>query len=102
VVYIRGVTTLIFEDFEWDEEKARSNIKKHGVSFIDAVRAVLDERSIVDSDSDFEIEARWTHIGMSRAGVLFVVTTERWQRTRIISAREATRHEQERYARGEP
>jgi uncharacterized protein len=96
------VATCIFDDFEWDEDKAASNIKKHGVTFIDAVRAVMDERSVVDVDSDFEIEGRWTHIGMSLAGVLFVVTTERWTRTRIISAREATRHEHERYVRGEP
>lgn len=86
--------------FEWHDAKAASNYRKHGVSF-EAARAVFDDENHIE---DFEDEAdggeeRWVRIGMAEGRLLAVVYTERGARIRIISAREASRHEQDRYFR---
>jgi uncharacterized DUF497 family protein len=89
--------------FEWDDAKARSNLLKHGVDFLDAIEAVLDPNRLedVDNTSDYG-EERLTVIGMAHGRVLFVVTTLRDEDVcRIISARKATRHEQDRYYAGD-
>jgi uncharacterized protein len=84
--------------FEWDDAKALSNERKHGVTF-EAARDVLDDsRALIEPD-DATHEERWRHIGQSSSGILFVVVTERGTRTRIIMARRADRHEQDRYVR---
>ena len=79
--------------------EGQSNLKKHGVTFIDAVDAVEDERAILDMDDETG-ETRLTCLGMSLSDVLFVVTVDRGNRTRIISAREATKFKSTRYERG--
>ena len=89
-------------EFEWDAAKAESNLVKHGVSF-EAARCVFDdvfafERSDFDSGPG---EIRYVITGMVNDVILTVVYTERGDRTRIISARRATKHEQEKYYRSQ-
>ena len=88
--------------YEWDDAKAALNRRKHGVDFMDAIAAVEDPNHLVDIDEQNEYgEERLNIIGMAD-NVLFVVVTMRGQDTcRIISARKATRHEQDRYYAGD-
>ena len=86
-------------EFEWDAEKAASNLSKHGVSFGEAMTVLGDELEVMIPDpvhSDEEL--RFVSIGLSEGGPLLVVAyTERDQRIRIISAREATPKERRQY-----
>ena len=85
---------------EWDPAKARVNLRKHGVRFADAVTALEDARAISVRD-DEENEERWISIGMDALGrILVVVYTWRDKRTRLISARPATRREARQYEKG--
>jgi uncharacterized protein len=84
--------------FEWDDAKADANVRKHGVTFEDARRVFDDPNALMESDDGTD-EARDLTIGVSSGNVLFVVSTERGDRIRIISARRATRHEQDHYYR---
>jgi uncharacterized protein len=86
-------------DFEWDQGKAEANLKKHGVAFAEAVTAFGDPLSMNMLDPDHsEREQRFIVLGMSdRYRLLVVSYTERPPRTRIISARLATRHERRYY-----
>ena len=86
------------DGFEWDDGKAASNRRKHGVSFDDALSAFDDPDGFDEDDADQD-EERWKRIGMSAIGLLAVIYTERGPRIRIISARRATRHEQDGYNR---
>ena len=87
-------------DADWDPAKARSNFRKHGVRFDDAVAVLKDEASISIQDEHDE-EERWIAIGMdSRARVLVVVYSWRGDTARIISARSATRTECRQYEEG--
>lgn len=83
--------------FVWDSEKAEINKRKHGVSFEIAIRVFLDKNSIDEFDeihSDFE--DRYKIIGKVRE-ILVVIYTERGDRNRIISARQATKREETDY-----
>jgi len=85
--------------FEWDEAKAKSNFKVHGVGF-ELAKTVFDDAFALDRIDDREVygEERFVIIGMTEAQVLlFVAYTERHGRIRIISARRATKHEQHFY-----
>lgn len=89
--------------FEWDEEKATANLKKHQVSFEDAKTVFNDPLSITIPDPDHSIdEERYVDIGMSSTGrLLVVVYTERGQNIRLISSRQATKPEQRGYEQDE-
>ncbi len=83
--------------FEWDDEKAAINLKKHGVRFETAVLVFYDEDRIEFYDSAHSSEEdRYHTIGMVD-DVLFVVYTERKNRLRIISARRANKKERSIY-----
>ena len=86
-------------NFEWDPKKAEANLSKHGVSFTEAVTAFGDPLSMNMADPDHsEGEERYIVLGTSdRYRLLVVSYTERPPRTRIISARLATRHERKQY-----
>jgi uncharacterized DUF497 family protein len=86
------------EDFEWDEAKAAENYAKHGVSFETAALVFNDPFAIerLDDRKDYG-EDRFILIGIAKGAVLTVIYTERNGRIRIISARQATRHEQDNY-----
>ncbi len=88
--------------FEWSENKAASNLSKHGVSFEEA-KTVFDDPLYVDFyDPDHsEDEERYLIVGESNRGRLLIVSyTERGDSIRLISARELTRTEREAYEEG--
>lgn len=83
--------------FEWDEEKAKVNLSKHGISFETAEKVFYDENRIEIYDEEHSIdEDRFITIGMA-SDILFVVFTERRDNIRIISARKATNYERGLY-----
>ena len=83
--------------FEWDEEKAAANLRKHHVSFQNAALVFNDENYIEIYDAAHSgYEDRYNVIGMVD-DILFVVYTERRESVRIISARLATREERRLY-----
>jgi uncharacterized protein len=88
------------ETFEWDDAKAATNWRDHGVSFRDAIKAFRDRFAVerFDDREDYG-EERINLLGMSEGVILQVTYTERDDRIRIISARRATRHEQDDYYR---
>jgi uncharacterized protein len=84
-------------DLEWDAQKERSNLKKHGVSFTAAVTALEDEYAITIED-DHPGERRFITIGKDdNDRILLVIYTYRGKTIRIISARRATAAEREVY-----
>lgn len=86
-------------EFEWDPDKAKTNVEKHGVEFSEAMTVFSDPLELTIADPDHsEGEFRFLSIGVSTAGRLLVVAyTERERRTRIINAREATAQERKQY-----
>ena len=85
-------------DYEWDQNKAISNIQKHGVRFADAVAVFSDELALTMAD-DFADEQRFVTLGADAFGTLLVVvyTWRGEDRIRIISARKANRQERLQY-----
>ncbi len=85
--------------FEWDDAKAEQNERKHGVSFGEAAAIFGDPLSLtIDDPLHSYGEERFVTIGESaQHRLLVVVHTERGDRIRIISAREATSREQKDY-----
>ncbi|TVM00050.1 MAG: hypothetical protein CV087_15435 [Candidatus Brocadia sp. WS118] len=88
--------------FEWDDEKAKANLKKHRVSFEEATTVFLDSFSMTIPDPDHSgEEQRYIDIGSSDKGrLLVVVYTERGSNIRIISCRKATPSERTLYEEG--
>jgi hypothetical protein len=88
--------------FEWDAKKAKSNLRKHGVSFHEATTALRDPLSRTGRDPDHsDEEDRFITFGLSARGRLLVVGyTERQETIRIITARPATRSERSIYEEG--
>ncbi len=86
-------------EFEWDDKKSAINLKKHGVSFHEAATILGDSLAITFPDPDHSMgEHRYLTFGYSRSNNLIVVVhTERQGKTRIISARRATKHERTIY-----
>jgi len=88
------------EYFEWDDAKAEANLRKHRVRFEHAAEACEDLYALVELDvSEDYGEDRFILIGRATDGVLAVVYTERNDRIRIISAREANDYERRNYRR---
>jgi uncharacterized protein len=97
-------------EFEWDNNKAITNLQKHGVSFAEAATVFGDPLSITFPDPDHSInESRFVTIGLSIAGKIIILShTDRGDeappplrdRIRIISARKTTRKEQKFYEEG--
>jgi uncharacterized DUF497 family protein len=88
-----------WQKFEWDDDKARSNLAKHGVAFEEATTVFADSFAItfVDERHSRE-ELREIIIGHSQFGQLLLVSfSERLGAVRIISARKATRNERRTY-----
>jgi len=89
-------------EFEWNQDKARANLMKHGISF-DEAKTVFDDPLYVDFyDPDHsEDEERYIIVGQSMQHRLLIVSyTERNNTIRLISAREATRPEMKAYEEG--
>ena len=86
--------------FEWDDEKEKINIIKHGIDFTTAARVFKDENRLElydEAHSDFE--DRYITIGLidEIAYLVMVVYTEREEAIRLISARKATQKERRMY-----
>ena len=80
-------------EFEWDEAKRGSNLKKHGIDFKDTPD-LFAKPHLEDYDSDSPVdEDRWRAIGLIGDRVVFCVYTERHNKRRIISARPANTEE---------
>ena len=83
--------------FQWDTSKAKSNEKKHGVSFADAV-GVFEDPQALTSDDPHPDEERFVTMGLDLLGrVIVVAWTGRLDEIRLISARKANRREHEQY-----
>lgn len=89
-------------EFEWDRDKAKRNLKKHRVSFEEASSVFRDPFSLTIPDPlHSDEEERFVTLGEShRRRLLVVVTTDRGNNVRIISARIATRKERKDYEEG--
>ncbi len=88
-------------EFEWDDEKAASNLRKHGVSFVNAADALRSDRLVVeklDMDGDYG-EERTIAYAVLDGVILMIVYTMRGEIYRLISARRADKDEQNLYYR---
>jgi uncharacterized DUF497 family protein len=86
--------------FEWDDEKAEKNNRKHRVSFETAIQAFNDPNRIEFFDQEHstkEYESRFQLIGLAGVRLLFVVFTETQDSIRIIHARKADKRMQRMY-----
>ncbi|MFM7073955.1 MAG: BrnT family toxin [Planctomycetota bacterium] len=90
-------------EFEWDSEKASSNVTKHGVTFDEAITVFADPLAVIfDDDGHSQDELREIIVGQSVLGRLLLVSfTERDRLVvGIISARKATRRERKNHEEG--
>jgi len=94
-------------NFEWDVNKARTNFSKHKISFEGATSVFRDEKAISISDEEHsDEEERWLTIGMDEVTRTLVVihtyisVDENNCNIRLISARKATKKEQQIYKEG--
>jgi uncharacterized protein len=86
---------------QWDPNKARLNLRKHGIRFADAVLVLEDDRGLTRAEEAPGGEERWVTLGMDPLGrVLVVVYTWRSGAPRLISARPATPAEHRQYSEG--
>ncbi len=87
--------------FDWDEAKNRSNLKKHRVSFEDAIGVFLDPLNVTDLERIVDGEERWQTFGLVDGELLMVAHAnydeDYTEIVRIISARLATRAERKQY-----
>ncbi|MCU0569004.1 MAG: BrnT family toxin [Oculatellaceae cyanobacterium Prado106] len=84
-------------EYEWDEEKRLTNLRKHGIDFTD-VPVLFDGDILTVEDDRYRYgEQRFVTFGLLQGRVVAVVHTERENCTRIISARKATNYEQRVY-----
>lgn len=84
--------------YEWDPEKARQNLQKHGVDFADCVATLEDDLALTQRDPGSEAEERFITMGRDASDQLLVVVyTWRGERIRIISARKAMSREHRQY-----
>ena len=90
--------------FDWDENKNRINLEKHGITFEEASTVFFDDRAILFDDPEHYIdEDRFLLLGMSETAKVCIVChcyRENDTVIRIISARQATRKEKQRYVKG--
>ena len=85
----------------WDPEKAKLNLRKHGIRFSDAEGVLFDPRGVTEEDHTAEGEHRYVTVDLDSLGrVLVVVYTYRGDDIRLISARGATRKERRSYEKG--
>ena len=85
--------------FEWDEEKSKENLRKHGVSFNEAKTVFNDPFGMTIADPDHSLrEDRYIDMGMSSRGrILTVWYTERGPNIRIVGSRKAAPSQRQQY-----
>jgi uncharacterized DUF497 family protein len=84
-------------NFEWDDKKRKSNIKKHGIDFIDAPIIFAGYTFTIEDDRFDYGEKRFITFGVLDSRVVSVVHTETEDLIRIISIRKATKNEEKEY-----
>jgi len=84
-------------NFEWDYTKRKSNIKKHGIDFIDAPMIFAGYTLTIEDDRYNYGGERFVTFGILNGRVVVVVHTETENSIRIISIRKATKHEEKAY-----
>ena len=86
--------------FEWDESKARANRRKHGIDFRDAARVFEDPAAShsIDDAIDYD-EERAQAVGIVDGVTLVIIYVERVERIRLVSARKATKREEQDHFR---
>ena len=98
------MTIMEMLSFEWDENKNEINKKKHGISFETAQEVFYDDNAILFDDPDHSVgEERFLIIGMTRSLKVCIVShcyRDQDNVIRLISAREATKHERKTYEEG--
>ena len=86
--------------FEWNEQKNRTNYRKHGIAFESVLPLFEDEVPLLielDDRQDYD-EDRWVGLGPLKQHVVVVVFTEpEYDTIRLISARKANQHERQKY-----
>jgi uncharacterized DUF497 family protein len=92
--------------FDWDPDKAKANLKKHGVTFEEARSTFFDERAILYHDPDHsEDEDRFLLLGMSKRTRVLIVShcyREEDAVIRLVSARKADNLEESEYWKVRP
>ena len=83
--------------FEWDDNKRRQNIVKHGIDFADATQVFGDPKQYTYRSQGRSAEDRYVSVGLAGGALVAVIFTPRDDRIRIISARAARRVERDRY-----
>ena len=84
-------------EFEWDEAKRLSNLRKHGIDFVD-IPVVFTGDTLTVEDNRFSYgEQRFITFGLLQGRAIAVIHTECEDCTRVISARKATKYEQQIY-----
>lgn len=85
--------------FEWDENKAKSNVVKHGITFLEAVTIFADPYLLFTEDSQHsqQEEREWAIRETENGSLIVVVFTIRDEKIRIISARKASKTERKQY-----
>ena len=85
-------------EYQWDADKAQSNLEKHGIDFADSVGVFEDDWALTLTEHNVEGEQRFVTMGMDFLGrIQVVVYTYREETIRILSARKATKNEREIY-----
>ncbi len=100
---LSGAATVTEEDFgsirafDWDDNKRRANVIKHGIDFDDAKDVFYDPAAYTFVSSRAVSERRYVTVGSMRGTLVAVIFTRRGQAIRIISARPARRSEKQLY-----
>lgn len=85
-------------EYQWDSDKAQSNLEKHGIDFADSVGVFEDDWALTLKEQDVGGEQRLVTMGVDLLGrILVVVYTYREETIRIISSRRATKRERKVY-----
>ena len=84
-------------NFEWDDRKRKSNIKNHGIDFVNAPM-IFDSYTLTIEDDRYDYgEERLITFGILEGRIVVVVHTENEDSIRIISIRKATKYEEKEY-----
>jgi len=83
--------------FEWDEAKRQSNIRKHGIDFAEVPPLFDGETVTVEDERPIYSETRYLTLGLLGSRVLYIVHTERNRKIRLISVRKASTREEVTY-----
>jgi uncharacterized DUF497 family protein len=84
-------------EYQWDEAKRQTNLKKHRIDFIDIVHFDWESAKVIEDDRESYGEQRFNACGFLLGRLVIVTFTVRDEQLRIISLRKATKHEQKYY-----